>query len=256
MKKTEKTKPKQEKLKKEGMGKGKKRSIRNTLMGAFVLPVFLMIILGVVSYNIASNVVLSQYKESASSTVGAVADYMNLVCDTISGKAMEMVTNDDIKEYYTIHYNKNTAEAVVALKEARETILNIPTTNKKIYSGSVISERGKSLTSVTSTIEGNAYEEFAKTPEGKYLSENKAIRNGWLGYHTYLDTITKTDAERYCITYYQKLSSPNDILILDVNMSVFEEMMESMDLGEGSIKAMISGDGREIVRIQGTEEPV
>lgn len=240
--------------KRKSVRMAKKRSIRNTLMASFVLPVFLLIVLGVVSYNIASNVVLSQYKESASSTVGAVADYLGLICDTISGKALEMVSNDEIKAYYTVHYSKNDADAVVALKEARETILNIPTTNKNVFSCNIISERGKTVTSVTSTISGNAYEEFAKTSEGKYFTENKSIRNGWLGYHTYIDTITKTEESKYCLSYYQKLSSPNDILILDVNMTVLDAMMESMDLGNGSIKALISGDGREIIRIQGQED--
>lgn len=48
---------------------------------SFALPVVLMIVLGVISYNIASTVVTTKYKESALATVEAVGDYFGLVCD-------------------------------------------------------------------------------------------------------------------------------------------------------------------------------
>lgn len=236
--------------------KSKKRSIRNTLMVSFVLPVLLMVVLGLVSYRIASNVVLSQYKESASSTIGAVADHLGVICDTVASKGLELVSNDEVKGYYTIHYNKSDAEAVLALKEAREVISKVPSVNKNVFSCNIISERGKSLTTMNSSTTENSYNEFVETAEGKYFAENKAIRNGWLGYHTYVDTITKTDESKYCMAYYQKLSTPNDILIMDVNMSVLDSIMENMDLGEGSIKALVSSDGREIIRNQGLEDNV
>lgn len=236
--------------------KSKKRSIRNTLMVSFVLPVLLMVVLGLVSYRIASNVVLSQYKESASSTIGAVADHLGVICDTVASKGLELVSNDEVKGYYTIHYNKSDAEAVLALKEAREVISKVPSVNKNVFSCNIISERGKSLTTMNSSTTENSYNEFVETAEGKYFAENKAIRNGWLGYHTYVDTITKTDESKYCMAYYQKLSTPNDILIMDVDMSVLDSIMENMDLGEGSIKALVSSDGREIIRNQGLEDNV
>lgn len=234
--------------------KTRRRSIRNTLMISFVLPVFLMVILGVLSYRIASDAVLSQYKEATSSTIDAVADHLGVICDAIAAKALELVGNDDVKAYYAIYYNKSDAEAVVALKDARATIENVPTTNKNIYSSGVISERGKTITSITSTATENPFKDFSETAEGKYLAENKAIRNGWLGYHTYVDTITKTDVSKYAMAYYQKLSTPNDILIMDVKMSVVDEILESMDLGDGSVKALISSDGREIIRYQSQED--
>lgn len=234
--------------------KTRRRSIRNTLMLSFVLPVFLMVILGVLSYRIASDAVLSQYKEATSSTIDAVADHLGVICDAIAAKALELVGNDDVKAYYAIYYNKSDAEAVVALKDARATIENVPTTNKNIYSSGVISERGKTITSITSTATENPFKDFSETAEGKYLAENKAIRNGWLGYHTYVDTITKTDVSKYAMAYYQKLSTPNDILIMDVKMSVVDEILESMDLGDGSVKALISSDGREIIRYQSQED--
>lgn len=234
--------------------KNQKRSIRNTLMISFVLPVFLMIILGVVSYNIASNTVLGQYKESASSTVSAVADYLGVISDTVSGKAFELIVNDEIKGYYSYNYYKNDTEGILALKDARDMILDIPSTNKNVFSNSIISQRAKSVTSLTSSMTGNAYDEFVKTPEGKYFTENKSIRNGWMGYHTYIDAVSKKDENEYCMVYYHKLTSPNDILIIDVKMSVLDEMMGNMDLGDGSVKGLISPDGREIIRVQGQEE--
>ena len=56
-----------------GGGKGS-RSIMQTLFLAFMVPVVLMIILGIVAYNMASSAVLSKYSESAVATVSAVGN--------------------------------------------------------------------------------------------------------------------------------------------------------------------------------------
>ena len=73
-------------------GKGKK-SILRTLVMSFMVPVTLMIIMGVVSYKTASSAIIDKYKESAIATVSAVGNYCELMCDAISNKALELVTN-------------------------------------------------------------------------------------------------------------------------------------------------------------------
>lgn len=245
---------KKQKVKKSKASKtGKKRSIRNTLMGAFAIPVILMIVFGVVSYNIASTTVMDKSKESSLSTVEAVGDYMDLVAKTLENKAVELTTNNSVKDYYAIYYkNGSSDDAITTLKESRNLITNLPLSISHMYSCTIISEKGRYLTSLQGGMEEEPYPGFAASKEGTYLTENASVRSTWMGYHSYLDgqsgLVTPQD---YCMVLYQRLVAKNTVLIIDVNMSVFNQIVENMDFGDGSIKALISPDGREVTAIQG-----
>jgi len=254
--KAEKVKPaKKQKVKKTRASKtGRKRSIRNTLMGAFAIPVILMIIFGVVSYNIASTTVMDKSKDSTLSTVEAVGDYMQLVTTTLENKAVELTTNNSIKDYYAIYYrNGNSDDAITTLKESRNLITNLPVSISHMYSCSIISEKANCLTSLQGGLGENPYAGFAASPEGEYLAENTSLRSAWMGYHSFLDGQAISTPNNYCMTFYQRLVAKNTVMIIDVNMSVFDQIIDNMDFGEGSIKALISPDGREVTAIQGQE---
>ena len=124
----------------KNLGGSNKKSILSTLLVAFMVPVVLMIALGVVSYRTASSGIVDKYKESAQSTVSAVGDYFNLVCTNISNKALEMITNSDVGDYYDKYYGKQESKALETFRSAKSDIGNAKSTNKNIYSCTVIPE--------------------------------------------------------------------------------------------------------------------
>lgn len=233
-----------------------RRSIMQTLLAGFAVPVLLMIVLGVVSYNTASAGMLSKYQESAVSTVLAVGNYFNLICTTVSSKALELVGKGDVSDYYTKDYKKQDAESMETLRNARTLLGNAKSTNKYVYSYSVIPEAGTYLTSLTGSMSANPHDDFVASAEGQYFVNNPTQRTAWLGYHTYIDDSLKSLPEKYAIAFYQRLTKGDSYLVFDISMDVVTDMLSGMDFGEGSIKALVSVDGREIVSIQGKEEEV
>ena len=235
---------------------GRKRSIRNTLMGAFAIPVALMVVFGVVSYNIASNTVMESAKESSLATVEAVGDYMELVTTTLSNKAVELTMNNTIKDYYAIYYRTDNANTISYLKDSRNLINNLPNSMAHVRSCSIISEKASYITSLQGGLPENAYQGFSESNEGKFFAnpDNAKIRNAWMGYHSYLDdNSTMISESDYCMVFYQRLVAKNTLMMLDISMSVFDQIIQNIDFGEGSIKALISPDGREVTAIQGQE---
>lgn len=235
---------------------GRKRSIRNTLMGAFAIPVALMVVFGVVSYNIASNTVMESAKESSLATVEAVGDYMELVTTTLSNKAVELTMNNTIKDYYAIYYRTDNANTISYLKDSRNLINSLPNSMAHVRSCSIISEKASYITSLQGGLPENAYQGFVESNEGKFFAnpDNAKIRNAWMGYHSYLDdNSTMISESDYCMVFYQRLVAKNTLMMLDISMSVFDQIVQNMDFGEGSIKALISPDGREVTAIQGQE---
>ncbi len=231
-----------------------KRSIMQTLLMGFLVPVIMMIVLGVVCYNTAASGMISKYQESAESTVSAVGNYCNLICTSISSKALELIGKGDAADYFDRYYKKQDAQAIETLRNAKTLLGNVKATNCYIYSYSVIPEGGAYLTSLTGSMTENPHDDFTASAEGQFLTENKTIRNAWLGYHSYIDSHLNSQEKNYAISFYQRFAKSDSYLVLDIDMNVVMDMLSQMDFGDGTIRAMVSGDGREIVSIQGREE--
>lgn len=231
----------------------KKKSILVTLLAAFMVPVVLMIALGIVSYNTASSGIVDKYKESAESTISAVGDYFELVCENISGKALEMVTDSDVGDYYDKFYEKKDAKAMEAFRNAKSIVRNAKSTNRNIYSCTIIPEGGGYLSTISGSMSDAPVADFGNTTEGQYFVNNNSQRNKWLGYQTYLDSNMQSKQENYAMVYYQRFSKANAYLVMAVDMSVAEEMLGQIDFGKDSVKALVSSDGREVSFVQQTE---
>lgn len=232
---------------------GKKKSILVTLLAAFMVPVVLMIALGIVSYNTASSGIVDKYKESAESTISAVGDYFELVCENISGKALEMVTDSDVGDYYDKFYEKKDAKAMEAFRNAKSIVRNAKSTNRNVYSCTIIPEGGGYLSTISGSMSDAPVADFGNTAEGQYFVNNNSQRNKWLGYQTYLDSNMQSKQENYAMVYYQRFSKANAYLVMAVDMSVAEEMLGQIDFGKDSVKALVSSDGREVSFVQQTE---
>ena len=232
-----------------------KKSILGTLLVAFMVPVVLMITLGVVSYHTASSGIVDKYKESAQSTVSAVGDYFNLVCTNISNKALEMITNSDVGDYYDKYYGKQESKALETFRSAKSDIGNAKSTNKNIYSCTVIPEAGAYLSTLSGGMTETPMADFSNTAEGQYFVANSTQRNRWMGYQTYLDDNMQSKQEKYAMVYYQKFSKSDAYLVMSLDISVAEKMLGEMDFGKGSVKALVTYDGREVAFEQKTDNP-
>ncbi len=221
-------------------------SIMTTLMVIAIVPVLLMIVLGVVSYSTASKAILSKCEESAMTTVNAMADYTNLICNSVSTKAAEVVGNSDVSKYYSKYYKDPTSDEAVASYAAIKTMFGqIKQSNSYVSSYTIIPIGGKGISTLAGSVPDNAWDSFVNTEEAQYFLANGQIA-GWRGYHEYADENMASAASGYAFAYYRKMMKNDTMLIMDVTMQEVKDILIDMDMGEGSIRALISGDGREI----------
>lgn len=247
------------KNKKKVTVQGGRRSIMQTLLAAFMVPVVMMVILGAGSYLTASSGVIGQYEKSAESTVRATGNYLGLMCTTIANKAVEAITNDDVSKYYERLYKNKDTESLKALREAKTMLGNARGTSSYINSYSVIPEAGTYLTSLSGMMTENPKADFDASPEGQYFVNNKTAKNAWLGYHSYLDECLTTGPDDYALAFYQKMIRVDSVLVFDIKMETVQDMLGEMDFGKNSVKAIVTKDGREVAVIQnadGEQEPV
>ena len=257
--KREKGKKENSKREKKVTTQGGRRSIMQTLLAAFMVPVAMMVILGAGSYLTASSGVIGQYEKSAESTVRATGNYLGLMCTTIANKAVEAITNDDVSKYYERLYKNKDTESLKALREAKTMLGNARGTSSYINSYSVIPEAGTYLTSLSGMMTENPKEDFDASPEGQYFVNDSKAKNAWLGYHSYLDECLTTGPDDYALAFYQKMIRVDSVLVFDIKMETVQDMLGEMDFGKNSVKAIVTKDGREVAVIQnadGEQEPV
>ncbi len=223
------------------------KSIMGTLTTSAILPVIFMVIMGIVSYGTASNALVSNTEESAKATVVAVADYLGVICDNISAKAAELVSDSDIKDYYQKFYkDRGDTTAEDALTSAKSTLGQAKISNPYLFSYSIIPVGGKIATSLTGALPEDHWALYEATAEGKVFAEDKKLKSAWFGYHSFVDEYYYATSDKYGLAYFREFIQNDAMLVLDIDINVLTQTLMNMNTGEGSIKAIISPDGREI----------
>ncbi len=235
-------------------GSRRRSSILRTLSVAFMVPVVLTVILGVVSYNVASDSIISTYKETAQSTVCAESDYFELICNSVSQKALELVVSSETATFFSMYYKDKTMDGFATrLQATRKELQNFIATNNNIYSYTIIADTGAPISSlVFKTEAGDPYQGFKESPEGQYFVENNKNRNSWFGYHSFIDTATELETNKYSFCYIQRLARGDNYLVFDMKPDVVESMLSNMDFGAGSYVGVVSRDKREAGMACGT----
>lgn len=224
----------------------KTSKIAYRLVAAFLIPVFLIILLGVLSYGNASSYIKNQYVRSVNSELESIGSYYELLCDTMEVRATEIVANDSFRTYYGKYAGQNTPQARDYARAADTLLQQTRAACDYIYSYSVLSEKGGSVTSCAGTVSNQAYAEFAESVEAEDITKGKGK---WSGYHAYLDTAITIPDDDYAIAFTKKLDKGNGYLILDITYETIAERLVTLGGGETAVAGLVCPDGREILSI-------
>lgn len=233
-------------------GNVKKRSIRTTLFGAFLVPVLLIVVQGAISYTTASETIMEKYEEASRNTIQAMSMYGQTLADSMASRALEQVNSDDMKLYYGQYADNTQPEWLTHFANAKAKLLLMYNTTEYISNFYTISNGGSEINSLGKELGGkDAYNTFMASDIGTKFQEDISLKSGWYGYHAAIDEMRGSDGQDYAFTYVQKfINKVEAYLVLDWSMESVEEMISKIDFGDDSITALISNDGREIARIR------
>ncbi len=232
---------------------GKRKKIRTVLIGAFMLPVIFIVVLGTVSYNKASKTIIEKYEEASVNTISAESLYFNLLCNTVEAKAEEMIMDTTISNYYENNYASTDTKAMQYLTDIKNSVVYMVGSVEHIGDYAIVSENGTQLSSFYTAFPKDAYTKLFESKEGVYLTEN-TVRSLWLGNHTYLDEIFERNNSKYGLVFYQKFLKANALVVMDIKLETIKKALDNMDFGENAYKAVVTKDGREITYVDSVDE--
>jgi methyl-accepting chemotaxis protein len=224
--------------------------IRIKLLIAFAIPIFLMAVFGIVSYNKASNAVITNYENISSDTLNAVKEYIFMGVDAVSTKSYEISDNNVVKKYFKNADELSAEEGAASFSQVNDIITTAKSSHTFIYAIHSIGEEGNSISTVGELPE-DIYNTFLESPEGQLISTS-TDRYMWVGKHSVLDDILENKQTTYAVSIIRKMAENNGFIIMDVPTNQITKALSQVDFGEDSVVGFVTEDGIET--LENTEE--
>lgn len=227
----------------KGMGL---RGIQVKLIGAFMIPVILFVIIGFMIYSKCSTTLNSTYEASANTSVGTLEEYLGLGFENIELMATRLSINSAITSYYTGSEVKSES----MLMDAKVALSNESTADKFIdhiivcaKSGTACSEKG--------AIRGDVYNAFVESEEGKNVESEIGMGSMWISSHPSIDEVTGYDSDEYALSLVTVLKNNSNksvgYIIIDVKTSFIQDILDNAQISDNSIKGFVLEDGSQVL---------
>ena len=242
----------------ERKSKGAGGSIRTKLLLGFLVPCILIIISGTLSYQLAEHAVIQSYQQSMENTIQKTAEYYDLLVSNLSIRTNQIVLDNSVKSYYRGEYAKEPLQEGKVFQTLKKQVLTTALSDQFVSSIYLLADYGEGFNS-DSMLKPVNYQTYIETEEG-----SRQIANGekviLSGQHEELDAMTGMSSDRYAFSLARnmvdKKSKPIGMLIMDIDMEAVKKPLTDMALDEGSICALITSDGREVLSVDDLGESV
>lgn len=225
------------------------KSIGFKMLGGFFIPIIFIIVLGVVSYEMASSGIIKKYEQSTNNTLSITQKFFEVIMNEVSSKASQLNSNTTIANYYDGKYKDQPYEEYKSIGNIEKTLNSIVHGDKYLSDIYLIANYGVGISS-EGPLQGDYYKGLSESQEGSKLlgSINNEI---WVGEHAYLDKQTGKDTSQYslsCITHLKNTVYSNvGFIVMDINRDMIEAAFKEMNLDDGSIIGLVTADNKEIL---------
>lgn len=219
--------------------------IRNKLIGSFLVPVVLIALLGMISYQLARTNLIREYQNSAGNTMAAMGMYCELLCENMENKANELVSSESVQTYYKKYAGSNDSQAMEAYRSAASVLKTGLISSSNVESYLLFAEKGNAIAGGAGTVPADFYEQYLKSAEGSSFAAEKSSLGKWGGYHALVSETMGMSEDSFAISYTQRMVKGKGFLIIDVKKESILDMLSQMS-DEGAVTALLTPDGREI----------
>ena len=224
---------------------GKIRKIKSKLIAAFMLPIALFVIVGVINFILSKQGLEDNAEELTYTSVDVLKEYFDLAFKNIELSATRITGNSDVCTHFGGLYED---DFEMATKNA---LVSEGVADKYINSILAFGANQKGVILTTGIKDKDLYQAFIDSDTGKFVEENKVKNNCWISKHPEIDEMMNLDEDEYTLSLIRTIvnSSNKDAgyLVIDVKTSFIEEILKGSDFGDDSIKGFITSDGREVV---------
>ncbi len=231
--------------------------IQTKLIIIFFIPVMLMALLGVISYQQSSVGLNKKYEEATRTNIAMMGDYLSLGFETIESKAKILTSDNDIKRYYSGYYDDSTVDKLSTYRDIKSYIFTNVSSEQYISNICIFGKNGDGI-ATGGTIAKVDYEEFVQSELANQLTSS-GQKGLWIGYHKDLDQKMNNSDNDYSLSYIRSFSYDLNnkqigYIVFDVSKKYVEAALDNMNLAKGSIMGCVINDEKEILKGAAAEE--
>jgi methyl-accepting chemotaxis protein len=223
--------------------------IRYKLIGAFLVPIMFIILLGIVSFEKAAYGIRSEFEDTTNQMIRMSGDYIRFGLESVEDTSFEYITDKNIGSYFLNMFKND----VIQRKTIYDQIKNMTDTkcSKDKFTGSIymISDNVNSIVSSQkiSKLSSGGYEGFMETEAGKNLSANLS-KPVWVGSDAFLDKTLGTSSSDYALRLVRKVQNCPAIVVIDIKRNIIESILKDMNFD--GLLGFVTKEGKEITTEQ------
>ena len=228
--------------------------IKVKLVIGFAIPLVFTIVIGMVAYSLAASGMTKNYEDSMSKAMSMAIEYLDFGFSSAVSESEQLYYDTDLMRWATgAIYNEWTRKEVmndVSLDLNIKQGGNEFVANMYIIPGSssqVISTNGDDA------VVPGFYEELADKDEAVCL---QTLGGSWVGAHNYIDQVlsqhyTGYSADDYACSFIRPMATKRACIVVDYSSDSIAGVLQNLGLGEDSIAAFVTADGRELLLKEG-----
>lgn len=230
-------------------------NLKIQLLVGFLVPIFFVILVGVISSKRAETGMVSNFEETARTAIETQMQYLDFGMAMVSADAMQMRLDSELQSFVGGTYKNDISKTASTYTKNASAIKVRQRSNTLINSIYIIPKSG---CDVMSTLESSIqspdgfYETWAATEEGARIVSEKNIaewlgkNTAWIGRHPQMDELTGYNSEDYVISYMNAFPNKAAVFVVDISKESVKESLLKVDTSDGSILGFITADGYEL----------
>ena len=225
------------------------KSIRTKLIMAFIVPIILIIIQGIISYSNTSKTATNLASQSSITAMESSGKYLDLVLKTVDNISGQIFADIDIQNYLSTSFDQeNPLDALLLSKKVENRLFSITAFSPDISNIMIIPVKDGISSIASSKSTSVKYDQLKDLSIIKQL-EKSTTASGWFGIHEDFDKLNDTTTDIYALSLIRLIRSTSTIdtiglLIIDIKPEVVISLSSSLNLTEQQQIHLISPDKR------------
>ncbi len=237
----------------EHAGKSGTISIKIKLVGSFLVPVALVMLLGITSYQRSKSALMDSFTDTALSTVESTGNYFDLVSSIVESKVAQVVSVNSFNSYFGGGYDSGSDDEIKAKNTIQSQIKQVADADNITLDVSILSYAiNKSFSSngaflIFTSTGGKDYD---ASSDGQ-LFNSLGVEEAWIGNHIYIDGYKLREGDYsmvYVKAFKDSLGDKLGYISADVSTEVVKTALSQINLGDTSNFALVTRDGNETTR--------
>lgn len=231
-------------------------NLKVQLLVGFLVPIFFVILVGVISSKKAEEGMVANFEETARTSIETQMQYLDFGMSMVSAEAMQMRLDTELQSLANGLFKNDLSKASSIYRKNASNIKVRQRSNELINAIYIIPKSGSKVMSTLESSDQSAdgyYEKWAETEEGQKVIYEKNVIDwlgkptAWVGSHPQMDALTGYHQDDYAISYMSAFPNRAAVFIVDISKEAVKKSLSKVDTSDGSILGFVTGDGRELV---------